>query len=85
MAFNQKKYSYLKDDDKEEKKTKGTKICNIKHRLKFGDYKNCLRALQRELLINYLKNKTLMLMSQKRIYGNFLKENRFIMRSQQRF
>ena len=37
-----KTYSYLTDDCKEEKKTKGTNKCVIKRMIKFNDYKNCL-------------------------------------------
>ena len=33
-----KTYSYLKDDDSEEKKAKGTNKCIIKRRIKFKDY-----------------------------------------------
>ena len=35
-------YSYLTDDGKEDKKTKGTKKCIIKKMIKFNDYKKCL-------------------------------------------
>ena len=35
-----KTYSYLKDDDGEEKKAKGTNKCIIKRRIKFKDYKD---------------------------------------------
>ena len=35
-------YSYLTNDDKEDKKAKGTKKCVIKRMIKFDDYKNCL-------------------------------------------
>ena len=46
------------DDNKENKKTKGTKQCAIKRKLKFENYKNCLEATQLESKINYLeKNK----------------------------
>ena len=34
--------SYLTDDDKEDKKAKGTKKCVIKKMIKFNDYKKCL-------------------------------------------
>ena len=53
-----KTYSYLKDNNDEDKKTKGTKKCVIKTKLKFQDYKNCLEAAQIENKINHLeKNK----------------------------
>ena len=42
VALSPKTYSYLTDDCKEDKKTKGTKKCVIKRRLKFNDYKDCL-------------------------------------------
>ena len=42
VTLRTKTYSYLTDDDKEDKKTKGTKKCVIKRMIKFGDYKNCL-------------------------------------------
>ena len=35
-------YTYLTDDGKEYKKTKGTKKCVIKRMIKFDDYKKCL-------------------------------------------
>ena len=41
-ALRPKTYSYLMDDDKNDKKAKGTKKCFIKRRLAFNDYKNCL-------------------------------------------
>ena len=42
VALRPKTYSYLTDDCEEDKKTKGTKKCFIKQRLKFNDYKDCL-------------------------------------------
>ena len=41
-ALRPETYSYLTDDFKEEKKTKGTKKCVVKRLIKFNDYKNCL-------------------------------------------
>ena len=43
-------HSYLDDGD-QNKNAKGTKRCVIKPKLKFKDYKHCLKAIQ-------LKNKT---------------------------
>ena len=37
------------------KKAKGTKKCIIKYKLKFEDYKMCLRASQIENVSDYLK------------------------------
>ena len=42
VALRPKAYSYLTDDCEEDKKAKGTKMCVIKRRLKFNDYKDCL-------------------------------------------
>ena len=40
VALRPETYSYLTDDCEEDKKTKGTKKCIIKRRLKFSDYKD---------------------------------------------
>ena len=42
VILRPKTYSYLTDDDKEDKKAKGTKKRIIKRMIKFDDYKNCL-------------------------------------------
>ena len=42
VALRPKTYSYLTDDCKEDKKTKGTKKRVIKRMIKFNDYKKCL-------------------------------------------
>ena len=39
------------------KKAKGRKKCVIKIKLKFRDYKKCLKASQTENIINYLEKK----------------------------
>ena len=44
-----KTYSYLKDNNKEHKKSKGTKKCFIKRKTKIQDYKNCLEWAQIEI------------------------------------
>ena len=41
-ALRPKTYSYLTDNDKTDKKTKGTKKCTINKMIKFNDYKKCL-------------------------------------------
>ena len=45
---------YLKDNDNEYKKAKGTKRCVIKRNLNLKDYKKCLKSTQIENTINYL-------------------------------
>ena len=42
IALRPKTYSYLTDNDKIDKKAKGTKKCVIKKMIKFDDYKICL-------------------------------------------
>ena len=54
-------YSYSKDNNDEDKNTKGTTKCLIKRKLKFQDYKNCLEALQTENKINHLEKKMMKL------------------------
>ena len=42
VALRPKTYSYLTDDCKDDKKTKGIKKCVVKRMIKFNDYENCL-------------------------------------------
>ena len=42
IALRPKTYSYLTDNDKIDKKAKGTKKCVIKKMIKFDDYTKCL-------------------------------------------
>ena len=42
VTLRPKTYSFLTDDGKEDKKTKGTKKCVIKKMIKFNYYKKCL-------------------------------------------
>ena len=55
VGLRAKTYSYLKDNNHEDKKAKGAKKCVIKRRLKFKDYKNCLEVAQIEIKINHLE------------------------------
>ena len=52
VGLKAKTYSYLIDDDGEDKKVKGTKKCVIKRKLKFENYRNCLGATQLENKVN---------------------------------
>ena len=84
VALRAKTYSYLKENNDEDKKTKGTKKCAIKRKLKFQDYKNCLEAAQIESKINYLRKKKIdvdSLMENQKEFVN----NKIILRTQQRF
>ena len=57
VTLTPKTYSYLKDNNDEGKKAKGTKNRVIKRKLKFKDYKNCLKASRIVDIINYLERK----------------------------
>ena len=58
VGLRAKTFSYLKDNNDEDKNAKGTKMCVIKIEFKFQVYKNCLEAAQIENKINRLqKNK----------------------------
>ena len=57
IGLRAKTYSYLKENNDENKKVKGTKKCVIKRGLRIKDYNNCLRASQIENIINYLVKK----------------------------
>ena len=59
VGLRTKTYSYLKNNNDEDKKAKGTKKCVIKRKPECQDYKNCLEAAQIERKINYLKRKNL--------------------------
>ena len=50
-------YSYLKEKNNEDKKDKGTKNSVIKRKLKFQDYKKCLKAAQIDRKRNHLRKK----------------------------
>ena len=58
VGLRVKTYSYLKDNNDEDKKAKDTQKCAIKRKLKFQDYKNYLEVGRIENKINRLeKNK----------------------------
>ena len=44
IGLREESYSYLRGNNDEDKKAKGTKKCVIKRKLKFEYYKNCLEA-----------------------------------------
>ena len=55
VGLRPKTYSYLKDNNDEDKKAKGTKKFLIKRKLKFDNYKSCLEAAKIKNKINHLK------------------------------
>ena len=70
-----KTYSYLIDDGSEDKKAKGTKMCVIKRKFKFENYKNCLQAIQRDNKISYLEKNKIDIDSLEKDHKEFLKKN----------
>ena len=81
VGLRAKAYSYLKDNNDEDKKAKGTIKCVIKRKLKFQDYKNCLKAAQVENKINHLEKNKIDVDSLK----EFIKINKLVLKIQQRF
>ena len=67
FGLRAKIYSYLKDNNDEDKKSKGTKKCVIKIKLEFEDYKSCFEAAQIENKINYLQKDKINMDSLERI------------------
>ena len=96
VGIRAKTYSYLIDDDSEDKKAKGTKKCHknktfinfyfkITFILKFYNYKNCLESTQLENKINYLEKNKTDIDSIKENHQEFLKNNKSILKILQRF
>ena len=57
VGLREKTYSSLKDNNDEDEKVKDIKKCFIKRKLKFKDYKKCLKVSQIENKMNYLEKK----------------------------
>ena len=57
VVLRAKTYSYLIDDDTENKKAKETKKCVIQRNFKFENCKNCLEAIQFRNKINHLEKR----------------------------
>ena len=68
FGLRAKTYSYLKDNNDEDKKSKGTKKCVIKIKLEFEDYKSCFEAAQIENKIKYLRKDKINMDSLERIH-----------------
>ena len=75
VGLRAKTCSYLKDNNDEDKKAKGTKKCVINRKLKFEDYKNCLEAAQIENKINHLEENNIDVESP----NEFIKNNKLIL------
>ena len=57
LGLRAKTFSYLINYGSEDKKTKGTKKCIVKEKIKFEDFKSCLETTQLENTINHLEKK----------------------------
>ena len=60
-------------------------MCKKKRKLKFQDYKNCLNAAKIERKINYLRKEKIDVDSLKEDQKEFVKNNKLILKTQQRF
>ena len=58
-------YSYLKDNNDQDKKIKTTNKCVIKRKLIFQHHKDCLEAAQIENKANHLKKKFMQIVARK--------------------
>ena len=87
VGLRAKTYSYLIDDGIENKKANDTKKCVTKKQKqkKKENYKNYLEATQLENKINYLKKRNRQLFCYKRKHKKFIKDNKLILKTQQRF
>ena len=72
VGLRTKTYSYLKDNNDENKKAESTKRCVIKRNLKFQDYKNCLAEAQIENKINHSEKNRTEVDSLKRIHKEII-------------
>ena len=88
VGLRTKSYSYLIADGNQDKKSKGTKKCVIKIKPEFESYKNCLEATHFVNKINYLEKNKINIDSffcYKRKQKKFIKNNKLILKTQQRF
>ena len=66
------------------KKSEGTKKCVIKRKLKFKDYKNCLKASQIISKVNYLEKKKVDIDCLKEDQRKFIKKNKLTLKTQKK-
>ena len=78
-ALRAKHYSYLKDNNDEDKITKGTKTCVIKRKLKSEDYRNYLEVSEIERKTNLLEKNKINVNSLKD-QKEFIKNNKLILK-----
>ena len=74
-------YNYLKDNNDEDKKSKGTKNCIIKRKHKCRDYKNCSEAAQIGKKVNYFEKNKFDVDSLREDKKEFIKKNKPILKT----
>ena len=70
VGLRPKSYSFLKDDDSEDKKSKGTKKRVMKRKLEFEDYRHCLETTQIKNKIDHSERKNLNVENLQKIIKN---------------
>ena len=70
VGLRPKPYSFLKDDDSEDKKSKGTKKRVMKRKLEFEDYRHCLETTQIKNKIDHSERKNLNVENLEKIIKN---------------
>ena len=85
VGLRAKTYSYLKDNNDEDKEVKDTKTRVIKRRLKFHHHKNYLEAVQNESKINHLGKTKIEVDRLKEDKKEFIKNSKLMLKTQQRF
>ena len=81
VGLGAKTSGYLID----EKKAKGTKMCVIKRKIIFENYKNCLEVTQLDSKIHYLQRNKIDIDILKNNHTEFIKNNEIIIKKQYRF
>ena len=81
-ALRLKTYSCLIDDCHKNKKSKGTKKCIIKIKLKFEDYKHCLEATHAHVKnrITHVEKNKLDVASLQENHKEFIKNNKLMLK-----
>ena len=88
VGLRAKIYDYVIVDGSEDKKAKSTKKCVMKRKLQFKDYKdykNGVKANQLKNKINQLEKNKINTESLRLNHNEFIKNNKFILKTQQSF
>ena len=85
VGLRAKTYSYLKDNNNENKKKNNRKMFVIKRTFKCQDYKNWSEEAQIENKINHAEANQIDVDNLKENHKEFIKNNPLILKSQERF